>query len=79
MDVETFTSYLQKEAQLRLLILGPSWSDAVKDESRWRLKIYKNWLAIVINYPKRGKPIRPKAMGKPIRPKAMELCLCKHR
>ena len=39
MDVGTFTSYLRKEAQLRLSILGPSWSDAVKGESRWRLKI----------------------------------------
>ena len=59
MDVGTFTSYLRKEAQLRLSILGPSWSEAVKDESRWRLEMYKNWL-VMINDPKREKPIRSK-------------------
>ena len=73
MDVGTFTSYLRKEAQLRLSILGPSWSDAVKDESRWRLKIYKNWLAIMINEPKRGKPMRSKRRGRPRRATTTEV------
>ena len=63
MDVRTFTSYLRKEAQLRLSILGPSWSDAVKGESRWRLKIYKNWL-VMINDAKRERPIRSKRRGR---------------
>ena len=59
MDVGTFTSFLRKEAQFRLSILGPSWSNAVKGESRWRLEIYKNWLAM-INDIKREKRIRSK-------------------
>ena len=63
MDAETFTSFLRKEAQLRLSILGPSWSDAVKGESRWRLKIYKNWLGLV-SAPKRRKPVRDKRSGR---------------
>lgn len=63
MDVGTFTSYLRKEAHLRLSILGPSWSDAVKGESRWRLKIYKNWLEMM-NDPKRENAIRSKRRGR---------------
>lgn len=47
MDTETFSSFLRKEAQFRLSILGPGWSEAVKGESQWRLQIYKKWLAMI--------------------------------
>ena len=47
MDAETFSSFLRKEAQFRLSILGPGWSEAVKGESQWRLQIYKKWLAMI--------------------------------
>ena len=47
MDTETFSSFLRKEAQFRLSILGPGWSEAVKGESQWRLQIYKKWLAVL--------------------------------
>uniref|UniRef100_A0A7S0AUD4 Uncharacterized protein n=1 Tax=Minutocellus polymorphus TaxID=265543 RepID=A0A7S0AUD4_9STRA len=47
MDLETFSSFLRKEAQFRLSILGPGWSEAVKGESQWRLQIYKKWLAMM--------------------------------
>lgn len=47
MDAQTFSSFLRKEAQFRLSILGPGWSEAVKGESQWRLQIYKKWLAMI--------------------------------
>ena len=47
MDVETFKRKLRKEAELRLLILGPDWEEWVKGESDWRLNLYKKWLLIV--------------------------------
>ncbi|GAX10025.1 hypothetical protein FisN_25Lh126 [Fistulifera solaris] len=43
-DIDTFRSLLRKEAAMRLSILGDDWSQTVKDESEWRLNLYKNWL-----------------------------------
>jgi hypothetical protein len=43
-DIDTFRSLLRKEAALRLSVLGDGWSQTVKDESEWRLNLYKNWL-----------------------------------
>ena len=47
MDLPTFRAFLRKEAQLRLTILGPGWSNAVKGESRWRLEMYQKWLDLL--------------------------------
>jgi hypothetical protein len=43
-DLDTFRNLLRDEAGMRLRILGSDWSDAIKDESDWRLDLYKNWL-----------------------------------
>jgi len=43
-DIDSFRNMLRNEAGLRLRILGDDWSDAVKDESEWRLNLYKDWL-----------------------------------
>lgn len=47
MDLPTFKSFLRKEAQLRLKILGPDWTESVLDESRWRYDLYKTWLTML--------------------------------
>jgi len=47
MDMPTFKQYLRREAELRLLILGPDWEDWVKGEGDWRLNLYQGWLSIV--------------------------------
>jgi hypothetical protein len=44
MDIDTFRDLLRKEAELRVRILGEGWSDTVKRESSWRLRLYKEWL-----------------------------------
>ena len=44
MDMDTFRSLLRKEAELRLRILGDGWAPTVKQESDWRLNLYKDWL-----------------------------------
>jgi len=49
MDVPTFKQYLRREADLRLMILGPDWEDWVKGESDWRLNLYSKWLNVVEN------------------------------
>ena len=49
MDIPTFKQYLRREADLRLMILGPDWEDWVKGESDWRLDLYKKWLNVVEN------------------------------
>lgn len=49
MDVPTFKKYLRQEAKLRLMILGPSWSEWVRNESDWRLNLYQNWMDIMNN------------------------------
>lgn len=43
-DLDTFRSLLRNEAGMRLRILGNDWSEKVKEESDWRLDLYKNWL-----------------------------------
>lgn len=43
-DMGTFRDLLRSEAELRVRILGEDWADVVKDESRWRLSLYKEWL-----------------------------------
>jgi len=43
-DITTFRNLLRDEASLRLNILGDDWADIVKQESDWRLKLYKDWL-----------------------------------
>lgn len=42
--MDTFRDLLRSEAGLRLRILGDDWSDIVKEESDWRLDLYKKWL-----------------------------------
>jgi hypothetical protein len=42
--MDTFRDLLRSEAELRVRILGEDWADAVKDESNWRLSLYKEWL-----------------------------------
>ena len=49
MDIPTFKQYLRREADLRLMILGPDWEDWVKGESDWRLDLYGKWLNVVEN------------------------------
>jgi hypothetical protein len=44
MDIDTFRDLLRTEAEMRLRILGDGWSDTVKRESSWRLRLYKEWL-----------------------------------
>ena len=44
MDMDTFRKLLRSEAELRLRILGDDWAPTVKQESDWRLNLYKNWL-----------------------------------
>jgi hypothetical protein len=43
-DVDSFRDMLRNEARIRLLILGDDFVDSVKQESDWRLNLYKNWL-----------------------------------
>jgi hypothetical protein len=43
-DIDTFRSLLRSEASLRLRILGEDWAPTVKEESDWRLNLYKKWL-----------------------------------
>lgn len=54
-DMNTFRDLLRSEAGLRLRILGDDWSDIVKEESDWRLDLYKEWLWTLHNGV--GKPI----------------------
>ena len=49
MNLPTFRSFLRREAQMRLSVLGPRWSEAVKEESRWRLEVYRRWLRLFKN------------------------------
>jgi hypothetical protein len=44
MDMDTFRDMLRSEAELRLRVLGDDWAPTVKQESDWRLKLYKDWL-----------------------------------
>merc|ERR1712071_105087 len=43
MDVSTFKQFLRREMDLRLWVLGPSWKDQIRNESQWRLGLYKQW------------------------------------
>lgn len=43
-DMDTFRDLLRSEAELRVRILGDDWAPTVKQESNWRLNLYKNWL-----------------------------------
>jgi hypothetical protein len=43
-DIDTFRKLLRNEAELRVRILGEDWADIVKEESDWRLRLYKEWL-----------------------------------
>lgn len=43
-DMDSFRNMLRNEASLRLRILGDDWSEVVKEESDWRLDLYKKWL-----------------------------------
>jgi len=43
-DIDTFRGLLRNEAGLRLRILGDDFADIVKQESEWRLNLYKSWL-----------------------------------
>jgi hypothetical protein len=54
-DIDTFRDLLRSEASLRLRILGDDWADTVKEESNWRLDLYKEWLWTLHNGV--GKPI----------------------
>ena len=40
----TFRELLRNEADFRLRILGDGWSDVVREESDWRLGLYRDWL-----------------------------------
>ena len=42
--MDTFRKLLRTEAELRLRILGEDWAPTVKQESDWRLNLYKDWL-----------------------------------
>ena len=54
-DIDSFRKMLRDEAGMRLSILGDGFADTVKDESEWRLELYKNWLWTLHNGV--GKPI----------------------
>lgn len=43
-DMDTFRKLLRTEAELRLRILGSDWEKTVRQESEWRLDLYKDWL-----------------------------------
>jgi len=47
MDIPTFKQYLRREAELRLMLLGPDWEGWVKGETDWRLNLYKKWIDVV--------------------------------
>ena len=61
MDIDTFRNLLRSEAELRMNILGGRFSKAIKDESDWRLNLYKDWLWTL-----------DKGLGKPIVPSRRE-------
>jgi hypothetical protein len=44
MSLDDFRILLRKEAALRLRILGEDWADVIKEESDWRLDLYRDWL-----------------------------------
>jgi hypothetical protein len=44
MDFETFKNLLRKEAELRMRIVGERFAPNIKQESQWRLELYKAWL-----------------------------------
>jgi hypothetical protein len=48
-DIDSFRSMLRNEAGMRLRILGDEWEQSVKDESDWRLNLYKDWLWMLHN------------------------------
>jgi hypothetical protein len=56
-DMKTFRKLLRSEAELRLRILGDDWEETVKQESDWRLNLYKDWLWTLHNGV--GEPIVP--------------------
>jgi hypothetical protein len=43
-DINTFRDLLRREAEMRVRILGSDWKKTVKEESKWRLDLYKEWL-----------------------------------
>ena len=43
-SIGSFRAMLRDEASMRLRLLGDDWEDVVKDESNWRLELYKKWL-----------------------------------
>ena len=43
----TFKQFLRQESELRLMILGPKFSDVIRDEANWRLKLYEKWLLML--------------------------------
>ena len=43
-DIDTFRTLLRQEAGFRLNVLGDDWADIVKQESDWRLNLYRDWL-----------------------------------
>ena len=73
MDLSTFRTFLCKEAQLRLSTLGPGWSNAVKEESQWRLEMYRKFLERVragsVFFPVDGssRTPNPPCTGTPVR------------
>ena len=46
-DLTKFTQLLKSEAVFRLRILGPSFAEPLKAESRWRRSIYQGFLDVV--------------------------------
>lgn len=68
-DMDTFRDLLRSEAELRVRILGEDWADVVKDESSWRLSLYKEWLWALNKGI--GNPLFPSrsdlARGRPLR------------
>jgi hypothetical protein len=56
-DMKTFRKLLRSEAELRLRVLGEDWEETVKQESDWRLNLYKDWLWTLHNGV--GEPIVP--------------------
>ncbi|KAG7345681.1 hypothetical protein IV203_033212 [Nitzschia inconspicua] len=43
-DYETFKNMLRNEAEFRVRILGERFAPTIKQESQWRLDLYKAWL-----------------------------------
>ena len=46
-DLPSFKSLLRQEIKWRLALAGPRIADSVRDEAKWRLRVYRRWLGVL--------------------------------